>query len=114
MVQFCSCGSSDGVENSVAVDANFRQIDDNYNTILAFMKKPTDYNGKTVAINAESSVVYNFSKNRIEKHVMLGIDPTGCCNATYEIRTDDGIYPQNGTATEFFGRFESSGYIAVS
>lgn len=113
-VQFCSCDSNDSVGGEVTIDADFRQIDDSYNTILSFMKNPTDYNGKTIAINAESSVVYNFSKNRIEKHVMLGIDPTGCCNATYEIRTNDGIYPQNGVTAEFIGSFESDGYISIS
>lgn len=96
------------------VDSDFTIINNPYETLLSFMANPQDYQGKTVAVNAISSVVYNFDKNRIDRHIMLGLDPTGCCNALYEIRTDDGKYPVIGANTTFVGDFTSNGYIQLT
>ena len=96
------------------VDIDFTVADDPYNTILNFMNNPSDFQGKKIAIEAQSSVVYNFAQNKVTKHIMLGLDPTGCCNSFYEIRTADGSYPKNGVKTLFVGDFTSDGYISVS
>lgn len=123
---FASCDSNKGevmtdadgntvqpVDKS-GVDIDFTEFGDTYNTILGFMSNPGDYQGKSIAIKAQSSVIYNFEKNRIDKHIMLGIDPTGCCNSYYEIKTADGKYPKNGSAALFTGDFTSEGYISVT
>ena len=96
------------------VDIDFTVADDPYNTILNFMNNPSDFQGKKIAIEAPSSVVYNFEQNKVTKHIMIGLDPTGCCNSYYEIRTADGSYPKNGVKTLFVGDFTSDGYISVS
>ena len=72
------------------------------------------YNGKSVAINAPFSVIYNFSQNRIEKYVVMSADETVCCEAYYEVRTNDGVYPDIGKSATFVGSFNSGGYIEVS
>lgn len=116
LCSFASCDkapSADGIDLS-GVDSDFTIINNPYETLLSFMTNPKDYQGKTIAVNAISSVVYNFEKNRIDKHIMLGLDPTGCCNALYEIRTDDGNYPNIGSDTTFVGKFTSDGYIQLT
>ncbi len=94
------------------VDLDLSSLDA-YNTLVAFMTNPSDYTGKTIKVKATSSVLYNFSANSVT-HIMLGYDPTACCNAYYPISTSDGIYPPNDTETVFEGMFESDGYIDVS
>ena len=42
---------------------------------------------------------------------MLGLDPTGCCNASYEVRSADGKYPVNGSNVTFIGTFTPDGYV---
>lgn len=107
---FTACES----KQEAAVDLDFTQINDAYNTILSFMTNPEDFTGKTMAINATHSVIYNFAQNRIDKQIMLGIDPTGCCNATYEVRSDDGNYPNLGAAARYTGSFNEGGYIQLA
>ncbi len=109
----CDSESSSGIDLS-GVDSDFTIINNPYETLLSFMTNPQDYQGKTIAVNAISSVVYNFDKNRVDQHIMLGLDPTGCCNALYEIRADDGKYPNIGADTTFVGNFTSDGYIHIT
>ena len=124
---FCGCDSAsetvtDESGNAIVsdttdkneVDIDFTKVNDPYNTILNFMTNPSDYHGKRIAVEAQSSVIYNFTQNKIDKHIMLGIDPTGCCNSYYEIRSFDGAYPQNGINTRFVGDFTENGYITLS
>ncbi len=93
------------------VDLDLRSLD-TYNTLVAFMTNPSDYQGKTVAVTATNSVLYNFSQNTVE-HIMLGYDPTGCCNAYYPIKATDGVYPANDAVAQFEGRFTYDGYIEL-
>lgn len=88
-------------------------FNDPYNTILSFMVNPQDYQGQNIKIDAISSVVYNFGQNKVMSHIMLGLDPTGCCNASYEIRSKSGKYPEIGTSATFTGTFMSGGYIEL-
>lgn len=113
---FAACdGGNGGTSLDVSdVDVNFLTVDDPYNTLLGFMTNPDDFQGKSVAVRAESSVIYNFAHNRIDKRVMFSLDPTNCCNAYYEIRTDDGVYPDIGESTVFVGDFTTLGYINVT
>lgn len=106
-----SCNNGDNPNVLTDVDIDFTLIDDPYTTILGFMTNPEDVQGKSIAINAQSSVIYNFASNKIDKRIMLGIDPAGCCNAYYEIRTDNGNYPNIATNTTFIGDFTPNGYI---
>ncbi len=108
-------GSNDASGNALTgkVDLDLTILNDPYNTLLGFMTNPSDYQGKTVAVKATNSVLYNFSRNTVE-HIMLGYDPTGCCNAYYKIKTSDGVYPANDSETTFEGKFTSDGYIEVS
>lgn len=113
------CSSPSGDENSSnssnkpALEnvIDYSVLGDPYNTILAFAANPADYQGQNIKINALSSVVYNFDQNKVVKHIMLGLDPTGCCNAYYEVRNPDGTYPVNGSTTTFIGTFTSDGYV---
>jgi hypothetical protein len=75
------------------------------------MKNPTDYQGQNIKINAIGSVIYNFEQNKVVKHIMLGLDPTGCCNASYEVRDKDGNYPVNGSNVTITGTFMPDGYV---
>ena len=92
---------------------DYTLLDDPYGTICEFIANPTDYQGQNLKIDAKGSVIYNFEQNKIVKHVMLGLDPTGCCNASYEIRTSDGNYPVNGSDVTFVGTFMPDGYIEL-
>ena len=80
----------------VDVDCNFTGLSTSeiYGTVSAIMNNPSDYTGKTVAITAQYSTVYNFSQNSCMSHVIIALDPTNCCDAYYEIRTADGKYPE--------------------
>ena len=100
----------------VDVDCNFTGLSTNeiYGTVSAIMNNPSDYTGKTVAITAQYSTVYNFSKNSCLSHIIIALDPTNCCDAYYEIRTNDGVYPQLGEIASFIGTFNADGYIEVS
>ncbi len=113
-VSFIACDGSQGTAGDSKVDIDFTIIDDPYNTILGFHQNPEDFQGKSIAIKAGSSVIYNFSKNTVDKKIMLGLDPTGCCNAYYEIRTNDGIYPDISPETTFIGNFTENGYIELT
>ena len=112
---FAGCGSgnelpkSDKPELENVVD--YTILGDPYGTILEFMANPADYQGQNIKVNALGSVIYNFDQNKVERHVMLGLDPTGCCNSSYEVRAKDGIYPINGSEVTFIGTFTSDGYI---
>ena len=98
------------------VDYNFTGLTTGqvYDTILSISMNGDLYNGKSVAINAPFSVIYNFSQNRIEKYVVMSADETVCCEAYYEVRTNDGVYPDIGKSATFVGSFNSGGYIEVS
>ena len=113
----CSC-SKDGVlpRLDVDVDCNFTGLNNNeiYGTVAAIMSNPDDYTDKTVAITAQFSTVYNFSKNLCQTPVIIALDPTNCCDAYYEIRTADGLYPEIGETASFIGKFNSDGYIEVT
>ena len=109
-----ACDGSQGANGDIKVDIDFTILDDPYNTILGFYQNPEDFAGKSIAIKAGSSVIYNFSKNTVDKKIMLGLDPTGCCNAYYEIRSNDGIYPDISPETTFTGNFTENGYIELT
>lgn len=118
----CGESTSDKNEESGFVSENkpplenvtdYSLFNDPYNTILQFMVNPQDYQGQNIKIDAISSVVYNFDQNKIMSHIMLGLDPTGCCNASYEIREESGKYPENGTTATFAGTFTPDGYIDI-
>lgn len=100
----------------VNVDCNFTGLSTNeiYGTVLAIMNDPDDYAGKSVAITAQYSTVYNFSENTCQTPVILALDPTNCCDAYYEIRKTDGIYPEIGETASFIGTFNPEGYIDVT
>ena len=95
------------------VEIDLTPLNDPYNTLLGFMTNPETYQGKTIAVKATNSVLYHFATNKVE-HIMLGYDPTGCCNAYYPIKTADGVYPANDAETTYEGRFTSDGIIEVS
>ena len=95
------------------VDIDLTPLNDPYNTLLGFMTNPETYQGKTIAVKATNSVLYHFATNSVE-HIMLGYDPTGCCNAYYPIKTADGVYPANDAETAYEGKFTSDGIIEVS
>ena len=79
------------------------------------MNNPDDYTGKSVAITAQYSTVYNFSSNTCNTPIIIALDPTNCCDAYYEIRTADGIlYPEYGETATFIGTFNAGGYIDVT
>ena len=114
---FTSCeGGKNPPKLDVDVDCNFTGLSTNeiYGTVSAIMSNPDDYKGKTVAITAQYSTVYNFSQNSCVSHVIIALDPTNCCDAYYEIRTADGIYPELGETASFIGTFNEGGYIEVS
>ena len=90
---------------------DYSMLEDPYGTICEFMINPADYQGQNIKIDALGSVIYNFEQNKIVKHIMLGLDPTGCCNASYEVRSADGKYPANGSDVTFVGTFTAEGYI---
>ena len=121
-----SCFACDGGETSEGggtneanntltgkVDIDLTPLNDPYNTLLGFMTNPETYQGKTIAVKATNSVIYHFATNKVE-HIMLGYDPTGCCNAYYPIRTADGVYPANDAETAYEGKFTSDGIIEIS
>ena len=102
-----SSSSKPELENIV----DYSILGDPYGTICEFMINPTDYQGQNIKINALGSVIYNFEQNKVVKNIMLGLDPTGCCNASYEVRSKDGNYPVNGSNVTFVGTFTPDGYI---
>ena len=112
-----SCSGNGGLDTPDTPELenviDYSILGDPYNTILAFMTNPEDYQGQNIKIDAQSSVIYNFDQNRVERQIMLGIDPTGCCNSSYEIRYKDGNYPVNGSNTTFIGTFTYDGYIEL-
>ena len=44
----------------------------------------------------------------------MSADETVCCEAYYEVRTNDGVYPDIGKSATFVGSFNSGGYIEVN
>lgn len=100
----------------VDVDCNFTGLSTNeiYGTVSAIMNNPDDYAGKSVAITAQYSTVYNFSENSCQTPVIIALDPTNCCDAYYEIRKSDGVYPEIGEIASFIGKFDPNGYIEVT
>ena len=112
---FTGCGGDSGLETPSKPELenliDYSMLGDPYGTILEFMANPADYEGQNIKIDALGSVIYNFDKNKVEKHIMLGLDPTGCCNASYEVRAADGKYPINGSNVTFIGTFTPDGYI---
>jgi hypothetical protein len=102
-----SSSSKPELENIV----DYSILGDPYGTICEFMINPTDYQGQNIKINALGSVIYNFEQNKVVKNIMLGLDSTGCCNASYEVRSKDGNYPVNGSNVTFVGTFTPDGYI---
>lgn len=100
----------------VDVDCNFTGLSTNeiYGTVAAIMNNPDDYTGKSVAITAQYSTIYNFSQNTCQTPIIIALDPTNCCDAYYEIRTADGKYPEIGEIASFIGTFNADGYIDVS
>ena len=92
---------------------DYSLLEDPYGTICEFMINPENYQGQNIKIDALGSVIYNFDQNKVVKHIMLGLDPTGCCNASYEVRAEDGKYPSNGSNVTFVGTFTSDGYIEL-
>ena len=111
MCLFTGCSSNHEQKPELENIVDYSVLDDPYGTISEFMANPTDYQGQNIKIDALGSVIYNFEQNKVVKHVMLGLDPTGCCNASYEVRTDDGKYPVNGSEATFVGTFTPDGYI---
>lgn len=112
-----SCGDGGNLPKLDAdVDCNFTGLSTNeiYGTVAAIMNNPKDYEGKSVAITAQYSTVYNFSENRCQTPIIIALDPTNCCDAYYEIRTADGIYPELGETASFIGTFNAGGYIDVT
>ena len=98
------------------VDYNFTGLTESqiYDTLLSISTNDDLYAGKTVAINAPFSVIYNFSENRIEKLILISADETVCCEAYYEVRSKDGVYPDIGKSATFVGTFDPAGYIEVN
>lgn len=117
---FCtlpSCGDGEKLPKlDVDVDCNFTGLSTNeiYGTVAEIMSNPDDYADKTVAITAQFSTVYNFSKNLCQTPIIIALDPTNCCDAYYEIRTADGVYPEIGETASFVGKFNAAGYIEVT
>lgn len=105
------CSSAEPTDNELENIVDFSVLDDPYNIILSFMSNPDDYYGKNIKINATSSVVYNFVQNKADTHIMLGLDPTGCCNSYFEVKHPKNEYPVNGSYTTFIGTFTSDNYI---
>ena len=112
---FVGCGSANEPQRSDKIEleniVDYTILNDPYGTILEFMANPADYQGQNIKVSALGSVIYNFDQNKVERHVMLGLDPTGCCNSSYEVRAKDGKYPTNGSEVTFIGTFTSDGYI---
>ena len=104
---FASCDAKLGVDEDLTNT-------DAYTVLLGFNTKPEDYTDKTLAVSALSSVVYNFSQNRIDKRIMMGFDPNSANYSYYEIRTEDGKYPEIGITSTFKGSLSASGYMNVT
>ena len=88
-------------------------IDDNvYDVIEDYIKNPDKCANMTVRLNAECTVVYNFSENKIARHSILVRDNDSDMRALYEFRTSDNKYPKAGTTAQLVGKF-TEGYIEV-
>lgn len=93
-------------------DLDLTKEDNLYGTLEDYIKNPDKCKGRHVKISAETTVVYNFSENKIARHSIVAYDKNSDMRALYEIRSNDGKYPKTGTAAELGGIF-TDGYIDV-
>ncbi len=84
-----------------------------YSDLSDWINNSDIYAGKTVALNATYTVVYNFSENKIARHTLLAYDTTGVKRALYEVRKSDGAYPEIGSEVTVIGTLTKDRYIAV-
>jgi hypothetical protein len=84
---------------------------DTYSAIVKLIDNHAEYSDKTVRIKGESSVVYNFSANSADTHVICG-ESEGK-TAYYEIKSADGKYPLLGSHVSLFGTVTASKQISV-
>lgn len=103
IIILCSCS---------AVDVNLTNKEDLYSQIADVINNPSDYSDKTVKITAEHSVVYNFSENKIARHVLVVNSKSGTSKALYEIKSSDENYPKLAKPITVTGRFVDK-YIDV-
>ena len=95
------------------VDIDLRDGGNLYNNFAEYIGNQDAYEGKTIALTATHTAVYNFSENKIVRHSIMTWDKSGEKKALYEIRTSDGIYPTMGASTTVIGTFRDGGYIEV-
>ena len=100
-------------DDSGKLDFTGLNNDELFGTLSAISVNPEDYIGREVKISANVSVIYSFGQNRVLSNVLIALDPTNCCDAYYEIRTQDGKYPGIGAEATVNGVF-ADGYIDVS
>ena len=93
-------------------DINLTKEDNVYDIIEDYIKNPDKCANMTVRINAECTVVYNFSENKIARRSIVVRDTDSDMRALYEFRTEDGKYPKAGTSAQIVGKF-TDGYIEV-
>ena len=93
-------------------DIDLTKEDDVYGKLEYYINNPDSCKGLNVKIRAESTVVYNFSENKIARHSLLVRDNDTDMRALYEFRSTDGKYPKIGTTVELGGIF-TDGYINV-
>ena len=84
---------------------------DTYSAIVKLIDNHAEYSDKTVRIKGESSVVYNFSANSADAHVICG-ESEGK-TAYYEIKSADGKYPLLGSDMSLFGTVTVNKQISV-
>lgn len=87
--------------------------DNIYEDMSEFIGNKDKYEGQTITLSAECTVVYNFSKNSVIRHTVVARDNDSDMRALYEIRKADEKYPKIGTVATVVGRF-TEGYIEVS
>ena len=95
-----------------AADVDLRKKDLVYDGFADAINHPESYVDKTVEVTADCIHTYRFASNSV-RYSLRAIHKDGEKQAFYEIRTEDGIYPEHGTQTCTKGRFCEGGYILV-
>ena len=93
-------------------DIDLTKEEDVYGKLEYYINNPDSCKGLNVKIQAESTVVYNFSENKIARHSLLVRDNDSDMRALYEFRSTDGKYPRVGSTVVLGGIF-TDGYIDV-
>ena len=95
-----------------AADVDLRKKDLVYDGFADAINHPESYVGKTVEVTADCIHTYRFASNSV-RYSLRAKHEDGEKQAFYEIRTEDGIYPEHGTETCTKGTFCEGGYILV-